>query len=267
MLGTLWDTPDPGAHILPPLPMRRIDDMQEQAMSTIGERNHLLRTLAPADYDRLRPHLEPTALPLGMVISAPDAPVSHVHFPRCGIISMVKEMADGGTVEVATVGNEGLVGLPAFLGTGSAPVRAFVQVAGESVRVDAATFAALAEECAGLRRSVHRHVQALMNQMAQTAACNRVHTVEERLARWLLMAHDRAGGDEIPLTQHFMAEMLGVRRAGVSVAAGALQKAGMIAYRRGKIAIVDRAALETASCECYAAVRAQTERLFSAAAS
>jgi len=171
-------------------------------------------------------------------------------------------MADGSTVEVATIGNEGVVGLAAYLGDGSSPMETFVQIPGEAVRLDAGAFRHEIRGAGGaLRDEIGRYAQALLTQVGQSAACNRVHAIDERCARWLLMSHDRVVGDQIRLTQEFLAEMLGVRRAGVSHAAGLLKRRKLIEYRRGLIYVLDRKGLEKAACECYALIRAHHERL------
>jgi CRP-like cAMP-binding protein len=221
--------------------------------------NRLLALLGP-DRARSLP-LERCPLQLKQVLYEAHAPIAHVYFPLAGIISFVVTMTDGAVAEVATVGREGIVGTPVFLGAESASSKAFVQVPGEALRMPAESFRAALEENALLRRIVGRYTQALIAQISQGTACNRLHSVEERLCRWLLMTHDRVAGDEIPLTQEFLAEMLAVRRPTVTVIAGMLQRAGMIEYARGRIRIVQREALEQASCECYVAVRREFDRL------
>jgi CRP-like cAMP-binding protein len=170
-------------------------------------------------------------------------------------------MAEGGTVEVATIGNEGVVGLSAYLGNGRSSMEVFVQIPGEAVRMEARAFCQEIKAGGDLRDLVHRYGQALLTQVGQSAACNRVHPIDERCARWLLMSHDRVLGDEIALTQEFLAEMLGVRRAGVSRAASMLKRRNLIDYRRGRIRVLDRKELEKAACECYELIRSEHERL------
>jgi CRP-like cAMP-binding protein len=193
--------------------------------------------------------------------SGPSASSSHVYFPIGVVISLVTSMEDGTAVELATVGREGMVGLPVFLGTGSLPIQAFGQIPGEALRVTAEAFRAEIKRNGPLVQVLNRYMQALFIQVAQVAACNRVHLVEQRRARWLLQTHDRVGADQFLLTQEFLAQMLGVRRAGVSVAAGLLQKAGLIRYARGRITILDRPGQESAACECYRVVRREFDRL------
>jgi CRP-like cAMP-binding protein len=223
--------------------------------------NWLLDSLPRADIERVRPHLEAVPVAIKQVIYEPNGPIQHVYFPTSCIISLVTYMKDGASVEMATVGHEGMVGLPVFLGTGTMPSRAFGQVAGNSLRIATAAFTAEVKRNGPLVRVLNRYTQALFNQVAQTTACNRLHLVEQRCARWLLQTHDRVGSDQFLLTQEFLAQMLGVRRSGVSAAAGLLQKAGLIRYARGRITILDRAALESAACECYGVIKREFDRL------
>jgi CRP-like cAMP-binding protein len=195
-----------------------------------------------------------------MSIYEPNAPISHVYFPLSGIVSMVSTMREG-TVEVGTVGCEGMTGIPIVLHADSMPTRAFVQVQGEALRIGAADLRDAIRESRTLERLLSRYALALFDQAAQSAACNRLHSLEERCAKWLLMTHDRADSDVLPLKQTFLAEMLGVHRPAVTVAASALQRAGMIRYTRGKVRVVDRAALEGAACDCYAITRRNFEQL------
>jgi CRP-like cAMP-binding protein len=199
-------------------------------------------------------------MPDGMTVYEADQPITHVYFVCDGIISMVSQMQEG-TVEVGTVGREGMSGLPVVLGATTMPTRAFVQVEGDALRMSAEDLRASMQDLPQLRRILLRYALGLFDQAAQHAACNRLHTLEERCARWLLMTHDRVDGDVLRLKQQFLAEMLGVHRPAVTIAAGALQRAGMIRYSRGKITVVDRAALEAASCECYAIITRRVEAL------
>ncbi|WP_119460403.1 Crp/Fnr family transcriptional regulator [Rhodospirillaceae bacterium SYSU D60014] len=223
--------------------------------------NQLLAALPSADLDRLRPHLERVDLPLKQVVHAPGAPIEHVYFPDAGMVSLITAADENHAVEVGTVGREGLVGTPVALGTDRAPVKALVQIPGTAQRLPAGLLRDEMNGNAALRDLVLRYVQALFVQVSQTAVCNRLHTVEERLARWLLMAHDRAETDRLPLTQEFLAIMLGVRRAGVTVAAGTLQNAGLIRYNYGRITVLDRASLEASSCACYGLAKDECDRL------
>jgi CRP-like cAMP-binding protein len=225
-----------------------------------GERNLLLRALPQRDLEQVLPLLDQVTLALGATIYEADAPITHVYFPRSGMISMVSAMPEG-TVEVGTVGCEGMAGIPIVLHADSMPTRAFVQVAGDALRMSSDDLRAAMRESPALERILSRYALALFDQAAQSAACNRLHSLEERCARWLLMTHDRVGDDVLPLKQTFLAEMLGVHRPAVTVAAGALQRAGMISYTRGKVRILDRAALESASCGCYEITRRSFEQL------
>jgi len=222
--------------------------------------NVLLDSLPAEDYERLRGRLELVALPLGMTIYEANVPITHVYFVVSGIISMVTTMREG-TVEVGVVGREGMAGIPIVLHADSMPTRAFVQVEGEALRLSSDELRAALDDSPALRRLLSRYALALFDQAAQSVACNRLHSLEERCARWLLMTHDRVQSDVLPLKQTFLAEMLGVHRPAVTVVAGALQRAGMITYARGKLRILDREALEGASCDCYAILRRSLDRL------
>lgn len=225
-------------------------------------RNRLLAALPRDDVATLTPHLEPVSLAIGQILAEPGAVLAHVYFPETAILSVINRMADGAAVEVGTVGNEGLVGLAALLEADASESQTLAQIPGTALRLPAAVLVAAVEARPALRRLVHRYTQAYLTQVAQGAACNRLHGIEARCARWLLMTHDRVGGaDVFPLTQEFLAIMLGVRRSGVTLAAGALQDAGLIRYRRGGIRVLDRAGLEAAACECYGVVRRQFDRL------
>ena len=224
-------------------------------------RNRLLAALPPDDFAALAPDLQPVELDFRQVLHRPDRPIEAAYFVEGGMVSMLAPLEEGQTVEVGLIGREGLVGLPVVLGAESATTEALVQMEGDALRVPAAELREAFGRSAALRAVLLRYAQAAHAQVAQTAACNGQHAVAERFARWLLMAHDRAGGDEFPMTQEFAAMMLGVRRAGVSVAAGTLQKAGVIDYGYGRVAVLDRAGLEAAACECYGTVRRQYERL------
>ena len=223
-------------------------------------RNQLLRALSADEIERLVPSLESIPLHVGMPIYEPNERITHVYFPISGVISMVSAMEEG-TVETGTVGREGMSGLPLVLRANTMPSRAFVQVPGHAYRMrDADLFAAMSE-VPQFERLLYRYALALFDQAAQHAACNRLHALEERCARWLLMTHDRMDGDVLPLKQQFLAEMLGVHRPAVTLAAGALQKAGVIRYTRGKVTVLDRTALENASCECYKIITRRAEAL------
>ena len=223
-------------------------------------RNRLLAAMPREPLGQILPTLTHVELPSGMVIYEPKVSIKYAYFVLTGIISLVSEMREG-TVEVGTVGCEGMTGIPLVLSADTMPSRAFVQVPGEALRMSADDLLRAMQESPKLRRLIYRYVQALFDQTAQHAACNRLHALEERCARWLLMTHDRVVGDVLLLKQQFLAEMLGVHRPAVTLAAGALQKAGIIRYSRGKVTVLDRTALENASCECYAIVTRRIEEL------
>jgi CRP-like cAMP-binding protein len=224
-------------------------------------RNQLLRALPAEEYARLLPHLEPFALEPMQMLTDRGAPITHVHFPETGIISLLSRVADGTLVENGTVGREGMAGLPLLLGVDWSPVLITGQVPGTSRRLEAATFRELLPTLPALEVLLRRYSVYFMAQVSQSLACNAMHTVEQRCARWLLMSHDNVQGDQFVLTHEVLAQMLAVRRAGVSVAADAMRSRGLIQYSRGRVTITDRAGLEGASCECYAYVRAQREAL------
>lgn len=218
-------------------------------------RNRLLAALPRGEFERLRPRLEQLALDQKHVLMTPDEPISAAYFPETGWVSMVALLAEGKSAEVGLVGSEGMVGLPLLLGSESSNVEAMVQCRGTMLRLRASSFDAALEQSPSLRTLLLRYTLAFHQQITQTAACNGHHALDQRLARWLLMAHDRAESDEFPLTQEFLAMMLCVHRPGVTVAARLFQQAGLIRYAQGRITIVDRGGLEAAACECYSAVR------------
>jgi CRP-like cAMP-binding protein len=226
-----------------------------------GRTNRLLAGLPREETERLRPYLEEVKLPQYYSFYEKDALISHVYFVKRGVASPVSVMPDGMTVEIATVGPEGMVGVPVLLGAEQMASRAFMQVPGEGVGIEAGAFRDVLAQCPTLHRRLTRYTLALLTQMAQNAACNRTHTVAEHCARWLLMTHDRVHEPTFPLTQEFLAQMLGVRRPTVSIAAGMLAKAGLISYVRGVIRIIDRPGLEEATCECYRIIRGEFDRL------
>lgn len=223
------------------------------------EGNRLLAALAPADAELLTPHLHRYSLVQGAVLQEIEAPVEQVYFPESGMISLVVTMQSGDTVETATVGREGVVGAFAGLGAWNAFARAIVQVPGTAACISAARFEAIVSQSVGIKELVLRCKEALLSQVQQTAACNALHPLEARLARWLLQALDGSDGATLLLTQDALAQMLGARRTTVTLLARRLQTAGLIRYRRGRIDVVDRAGLEHAACECYAAVRRRSE--------
>src|SRR5688572_12856703 len=219
--------------------------------------NHVLSTISPEEYGRLIAHGQEVKLEVGAVLYEANEPIRHVHFMLDGMASIVTTMQDGTTIEVCITGKEGMVGLPAIeSGSHTVPTRAFMQIAGRSIRVDSAPVRDEFYRGGSLNRALMRYFQFVLVQISQSGACNRLHDLEERLSRWLLMVHDRIQQDEFILTHDFLSQMLGTRRSSVTLAAGTLQRAGMIDYRRGRIRIVDREALESASCECYSMIKA-----------
>ena len=227
----------------------------------ITTRNRLLAALPASERARIQPLLTEVPLELRKDLYGPDEPTECVWFPYSGVVSLVTELTDGEPVEVATIGPEGMVGVQHLLGADRMSSRAFVQVVGRAGRMTAADFRRVVDESPELNRLLHRYVLALFAFVTQTAACNRMHTIEERLARWLLLTNDRVHSREFSLTQEFLAQMLGVRRPTVSLAAGMLSKAGLIHYVRGHITILDRAGLEGAACECYQVIASEFQRL------
>jgi CRP-like cAMP-binding protein len=227
-------------------------------------RNRLLLSLPPNELELIRMHLEPCKLePLQLLVDG-NAPIAHVYFPDSGIISVLSRLDDGTLIENGTVGYEGMAGLPLVLGVDWTPSVILGQVPGTCHRIAAAAFRELLPSLPTLATLLHRYAVAFLAQLSQSLACNSLHSVNQRCARWLLMTDDRVSGSEFLLTHEVLAQMLAVRRAGVSEAAGALQRAGLIRYTRGRVTVVDRAGLEAASCECYGSIRAQRQRLLGA---
>ncbi len=227
------------------------------------KRNHLLAALPPGEWKRWLPQLEPVDLLLGQVIYESGGSLNHVYFPTTAIVSLLYVMEDGASAEIAVVGNEGLVGISLFMGSVSTPNRAVVQSAGKGFRLPASV---LQDEfkLAPVMHLLLRYTAALMTQMAQTAVCNRHHSLDQQLCRWLLLSLDRLHGSELVMTQELIANMLGVRREGVTEGALKLQKAKLISYARGHITVLDRAGLEKRCCECYAVVKKEYDRLLPA---
>jgi CRP-like cAMP-binding protein len=235
--------------------------MADMTTQTDPRSNHLLAALPDADWARWQPQLEAIELTLGQVLYESGRTQSHVFFPSTAIVSLLYVMEDGSSAEIAVVGKEGVVGVSLFLGGGSTPSRAVVQSAGHGWRMPAAL---MKDEFARSLPVMHlmlRYTQALIAQMAQTAACNRHHSLDQQLCRWLLLSLDRLTGPDLVMTQELIANMLGVRREGVTEAALKLQKLGLIRYARGHITVVDRAGLEARTCECYEVVRNEYKRL------
>ena len=225
--------------------------------------NHLLAALPTTEFERLAKHLEPVPLQLGMMLFEPGGQLLHAYFPTTAIVSLHYVTESGASAETAGVGNEGVVGISLFMGGDTTPSSAVVKTAGHAYRLDARLLKQEFSRGGFMQRLLLRYTQALMTQMAQTAACNRHHSVEQQLCRWLLSTVDRVTSDELVITQDLVASMLGVRREGITEAAGNLQRAGLIRYRRGHIAVLDRAGVESRVCECYAVVKTELNRLLS----
>lgn len=223
--------------------------------------NHILSALPEIEYQRLAPYLEEISLDSGQILQEPDELFEYVYFPNKAMISLVSIMTDGSTTEIGLVGNEGMVGLPVILGGQSTLSRSIVQIPGSAMKLPAIVLQQEFLHCQKLKQLLLLYTQALLTHISQSAACNRQHTIEERLARWLLSVQDCVLSNELPLTQEFISNMLGTRRSGVTVAAGKLQKKGIIRYNRGQITIIDQKALEATSCECYRLVQSEFLRL------
>jgi CRP-like cAMP-binding protein len=225
--------------------------------------NHLLAAITPAALERWSPHLEHVAMPLGDVLYESGGLLEHVYFPTTSIVSLLYLLLDGASAEIAVVGNEGLLGISLFMGGETTPSRAIVQSAGFGYRLKSQYLKDEFNRGGATMRLLLRYTQALITQMSQTAVCNRHHSVDQQLCRWLLLSLDRLASNHLVMTQELIANMLGVRREGVTEAAGKLQRAGIIRYKRGRIEVLDRKGLEAAVCECYAVVKAEFDRLLS----
>jgi CRP-like cAMP-binding protein len=223
--------------------------------------NHLLDALPAGEWERLHPRMELMPMPLGHVLYESGDTMRHVYFPTTSIVSLLYVMEDGASAEIAIVGNEGIVGISLFMGGETTPSRAIVQSGGQAYRIPGQYLKEEFFRAGPLQRLLLRYTQALITQMAQTAVCNRHHAVEQQLCRWLLMSLDRLPSNELTMTQELIANMLGVRREGVTESAGKLQKRGLIEYNRGRIVVLDRPALERHACECYAVVKKEFDRL------
>jgi CRP-like cAMP-binding protein len=223
--------------------------------------NHLLAALSADDYARMLPDLELIAMPLGWALYEAGDHMSHLYFPTTSIVSLLYVMENGESAEIAITGNEGLVGISVFMGGESTPSRAVVQSAGAGYRLKASILKREFALGGHFARLALRYTQALLTQMSLTAVCNRYHSVDQQLCRWLLLSLDRLPSGELKMTQELIANMLGVRREGVTAAAGKLQAAGLIQYQRGKITVLDRPKLELRACECYAVVKTEFDRL------
>jgi CRP-like cAMP-binding protein len=230
--------------------------------------NRLLAMAPQAERERLAPDLELVELDLKQTVYEEGQPIDHVFFPLNGVLSLVSQMQDGRGIEVATIGNEGMAGLPVFLQAAlTSSHMSFSQIPGQALRMPAGRFSEFiaSSQGGGLHTALNRYTQALMSMIARTVACNSLHTVQQRACRWLLQTHDRVGADEFILTQEFLGQMLGVTRASVNEVARELQDTGSIDYRRGRMTIQDRAELEARSCECYSVIRQEFDRLLQTA--
>ncbi|HSD61063.1 MAG TPA: Crp/Fnr family transcriptional regulator [Burkholderiales bacterium] len=225
--------------------------------------NHLLAALPTADLERLAAYLELVAMPLGEIVYESGEQLRYAYFPTTAIVSLHYVMKSGASAETAGVGNEGVVGISLFMGGDTTPSSAVVQTAGHAYRLERHLLKQEFNRAGSMHRLLLRYTQALLTQMAQTAVCNRHHSVEQQLCRWLLLTLDRLPSNELVMTQELVANMLGVRREGIAEAAGRLQRAGFISYRRGHIAVLDRSGLEKRTCECYAVVKKEMWRLLS----
>jgi CRP-like cAMP-binding protein len=231
---------------------------------TQSYQNRLLQLLPRPDFDALRPQLEAIALEYRQPLHEANQPLHHVYFPVTGVASLVNTMVDGLAAEVGTIGNEGIVGLPVILGDELTPMSTYVQVPGTGLRLRAEILRSALQGSAGMRAVMQHYAHAFFNQVAQSAACNHFHSLEQRCCRWLLMTHDRVQSDQFLLTQEFLGMMLGVQRTGVNGAARKLKVDGIIEYHRGQVSILDRGKLERRACECYAVSKAEFDRLLGA---
>lgn len=222
--------------------------------------NQLLAALPEKDYQGLRRHLEEVPLVLEEILYQPNAMLSDVYFPNSGIVSLLAGVNERSTLEVGLVGNEGMVGLSVFMGVNSSLNRAVVQGAGSAMKMKATAFRKMSNHGGVLQQILQRYSHSVLTQITQSAVCNQFHSVDARLARWLLMTHDRIGADEFQITQEFLSNMLGVRREGVSIAAGDLQKRKLIRYSRGRLMVLDRAGLEATSCGCYEIIKDESNQ-------
>lgn len=227
-------------------------------------KNRILASLPSDELERLRPHFEQVSLSHGEPIIRPHEPIRDIYFPLNALLSLVTMMEDGSTVESGAIGREGMAGMPVLLNAGVTPMQTLTQIPGDAIKVKAEIIKDAYDKGGPLREMLHRYMHTVMVTGSQSAACNRLHNVETRLCRWLLMSSDGIASDEVPLTQEFLATMLGVRRAGVTEAALKLQEAGLISYSRGNIRIADREGMEAVVCECYRIAKDEYERLFGA---
>ena len=226
-----------------------------------GEQNLLLRRLEPPDLELLSRSLQHEPMTFGRLLIEAGEPITRIYFPRTGVASVLRARQEGGVVEAATVGFEGFVGIPVLFGSDTTSSRVVVQVPGEGASVPVEALRELVEQRPAARHLFMRYAHYYTEQLAQSVACNRLHTLEERCAKWLLMSHDRTPGAHFVLTHQYLSQMLGVRRAGVTVAMGVLQQAGLVRYVRGRVTVLDRQRLEEAACDCYAITREELERV------
>ena len=234
---------------------------ETKAIANDTKLNDLLAALPQAEWERWLPQLELVQMPLGKALYESGSKMSHVYFPTTSIVSLLYVMEDGASAEIAVVGHEGIVGISLFMGGSSTPSRAVVQSAGMGYRLQASLMMQEFNRAGPVLHLLLRYTQALITQMAQTAVCNRHHSLDQQLCRWLLLSLDRLSGNDLVMTQELIANMLGVRREGVTEAAGALQDAGLISYRRGHITVLDRPGIMTRTCECYGVVKNEYDRL------
>ena len=238
--------------------------MKQPAFNEDPRKNHLLASLWECEAKEWLTQLEPVNMPMGMVLYEPGATVTHVYFPTTAIVSLMYVLESGATAETAVVGFEGVVGVSLFMGGNSSPCGATVRSAGRGFRLKAATLMTEFHHCGPLQHLMLRYAQAMITQMSQTAVCNRHHGVDQQLCRWLLLSLDRLSNNQVVMTQEQIANMLGVRREGITAAALNLQKGGVIEYSRGRITVLNRAELEARTCECYAVVKAEYDQLLPA---
>ena len=234
------------------------------ALTADPRQNRLLAALPAAEWARWLPKLEAVDMPLGKVLYESGSTLTHVYFPTSSIVSLLYVMEDGASAEIAVVGHEGIVGISLFMGGASTPSRAVVQSAGSGFRLNASLMLEEFNRAGPVLHLLLRYTQALITQMSQTAVCNRHHSLDQQLCRWLLLSLDRLSSNDLVMTQELIANMLGVRREGVTEAAGRLQQDGLIRYRRGHITVLDRGLLEARACECYAVVKKEYDRLLPA---
>jgi len=232
-----------------------------ETMPGVPRQNKLLAAIPNAEWDRIEPALDAVLMPLGQVLYESGVQFDHVYFPTTSIVSLLYVLADGASAEIAVVGNDGLVGIALFMGGETTPSRAVVQSEGWAYRLKGQVLKDEFTRGGAMQHLLLRYTQALLTQMAQTAVCNRHHSIDQQLCRWLLLSLDRLSSPELAMTQELIANMLGVRREGVTEAAGHLQSAGLIQYSRGRITVLDRAGLEARCCECYVVVKRESDRL------